>query len=116
MLRTTRTSFDRHEMRRDQRYPLPPIIVGFASGEYETANWSLSGFLLSGGPAVEIGNHMAATVRVAPSDQIFDVTAEAVRHDPDANGVAFRFIEPTEAMIELLDHVIAGRMFRRWSK
>src|SRR5665213_2377684 len=113
MLRTVRTNFDRHEMRRDRRYPLPPMIVGVASGEFETVNWSLSGFLLSGGPATEIGKKIPVTVRIMPSDRIFDVTAEAVRHDPEADGVAFRFIDPTEAMVELLDHVIAGRMFGR---
>lgn len=116
MLRTIRTSFDRRELRRDQRYVLPPMSVGFASREFETVNWSLSGFLLSGGPAVEIGDHVAAMVRVAPSDRVFEVTAEAVRHDPDADGVAFRFVDPTEAMVELLDHVIASRMFGGRSK
>lgn len=113
MVTTIRTSFDRHEMRRDQRYVLPPMCVGFADGEYETVNWSLSGFLLSGGPAVEIGGHAAVTVRVASHDRIFEVTAEAVRHDPDVGGVAFRYVDPAEEMVELLDHVIASRMFGR---
>lgn len=116
MTRTIRTNFDRHEMRRDRRYPLPPIVVGFASVEYETVNWSLSGFLLSGGPSVEIGNQMPATVRVSPSERIFDVITEAIRHDSEADGVAFKFVEPSEAMVELLDHTIAGRLFGRRPK
>jgi hypothetical protein len=113
MLRTIRTNFDRREMRRDRRYPLPPILVRFAHGEYETVNWSLSGFLLGGGPAVEIGLRLQTTIHVTGSEQLFDVTAEAVRHDPDAEGVAFRFVEPSGEFVGVLDHAIAARMFGR---
>lgn len=113
MLRTIRTNFDRREMRRDRRYPLPPMLVRFAQDEYETVNWSLSGFLLGGGPAVEIGRRLAATIRITNSEKRFNVTAEAVRHDPDAEGVAFRFVEPPEDLVDVLDHAIAARMFGR---
>jgi hypothetical protein len=113
MFRTIRTNFDRREMRRDRRYPLPPMVVRFASGEYETVNWSLSGFLLAGGPAVEIGAQVSATIRVTTSDELFSVTAEAVRHDADIDGVAFRFVEPSEDFVSVLDRVIAVRMFGR---
>lgn len=113
MLRTIRTNFDRREMRRDRRYPLPPMLVRFAHGEYETVNWSLSGFLLGGGPPIEIGRQLAATIRVSASEQLFSVTAEAVRHDPDVEGVAFRFVEPPEEFVGVLDHAIAARMFGR---
>ncbi len=110
MLKTIRTNFDRQEMRRDRRYPLPAMVVSFAGGDYETVNWSLSGFLLSGGPAVAIGSTLPASLRIHKLDQQFDCQAEAVRHDSEANGVAFRFVDPTALMVTALDRVMARHM------
>jgi hypothetical protein len=115
MLRTIRNNFDRHEARRDRRYPLPPMVVCFANGDYETVNWSLSGFLLAGGPAIEVGHRILASIRLNASGEPFDVMAEAVRHDEDTDGVAFRFVDPPVDLVEHLDHKIAGRMGGRRS-
>jgi hypothetical protein len=113
MLRTIRTTLDRHEMRRDRRYPLPPVTVSFVDGDYTTVNWSLGGFLLLGGPAVEIGVKLRATLSTLRRQESFAVTVEAVRHDGAASGVAFRFVEPSAQMVAVLDHLIADRLVGR---
>ena len=62
MLNTIRTNFDRHELRRDRRYRLPPITVTLAEIESVTVNWSLGGFLLDGGSDIAVGTVLAGRI------------------------------------------------------
>jgi hypothetical protein len=111
MFRTIRTNFDRRETRRDRRYPLPSMSVTFDEGTYETLNWSLGGFLLSGGPSAEVGTILSGALHVAGTD--FPITAEVVRRDDEERAVAFHFIEPSSRMVSALDRIVAERMLGR---
>jgi hypothetical protein len=115
MLKTIRINFDRAEARRDRRYPLPPITVTLAAGEYVTSNWSLGGFLLPPHPdsalALTLGAMVAGKATLPDGRGCHDFSAEIVRTDSDGTG--FRFVEPTEALVGALDRAIANRLFRK---
>ena len=109
MLKTTRTNFDRHEARRDRRYLLP-ITVTLAAGAYVTGNWSLGGFLLPSETRFALGATVTGQVSL-PAGGAHDFSAEVVRCD--AEGVGFRFVEPSPELVTALDRAIATRLFRR---
>jgi hypothetical protein len=111
MLRTIRTNFDRDESRRDRRYPLPPVKVALDCGTFETANWSLGGFLLAAGPVLAVGSMVTGNLKLFDDRAPFDFTAEVVRRDED--GVGFRFTEISLELVGALDRVLANRMFRK---
>jgi hypothetical protein len=111
MLRTIRTNFDRDEARRDRRYPLRQICVSLDAGDYETANWSLGGFLLADGPDLALGATVAGNLKLFDDRAPFDFTAEVVRRDHD--GVGFHFVEISSDLVGALDRVLANRMFKK---
>jgi hypothetical protein len=113
MLKTLRVNFDRHETRRDRRYPLPPIKVTLASGTYTTSNWSLGGFLLSPGLAFAPGASLGGEATMPDGRSAHAFSAEVVRCDADGTG--FRFVAPSDALVEALDRAIANRLFRKRS-
>lgn len=111
MLKTIRTNFDRHEARRDRRYPLPAITVTLDSGAFATGNWSLGGFMLPAGGEFALGASVAGQLALADAGESHAFSAEVVRCDADGTG--FHFIDPSSAMVGALDRAIAHRMFRR---
>ena len=111
MLKTQRVNFDRHETRRDRRYPLPPITVTLASGSYTTSNWSLGGFLLPPGTQHARGASVSGEATMPDGRTSHGFSAEVVRRDADGTG--FRFTAPSEALVGALDRAIAHRLFRR---
>ena len=111
MLKTVRINFDRHEARRDRRYPLPPITVTLASGAYTTSNWSLGGFLLLARLEFPLGAAIAGQATMPDASTIHAFSAEVVRCD--AGGTGFRFLEPSAELVGALDRAIANRLFRK---
>lgn len=113
MLRTTSISLTHKEMRRDRRYALPRVALTLGDAEYEARNWSLGGLLLERGPSLTVGGRVAGALRVAGRDEVFPITAEAVRRDKAAGLLACRFIEPSPEMVGALDAAVAARFLRR---
>lgn len=115
MLKTIRSNFDRHEARRDRRYPLPPITVTLpgapASNSWATSNWSLGGFLLPPGINLALGAAVSGDATMPDGSPTHAFTAEVVRCDADGTG--FRFVEPSDALVAALDRAIAHRLFRK---
>src|SRR5262245_28326626 len=115
MLKTIRINFDRHEARRDRRYPLPPITVTLEAGDYVTSNWSLGGFLLPPNlePALDLASGTAVSGKATMPDgtATHAFSAEVVRCDADGTG--FRFVEPSMELVGALDRAIASRLFRK---
>ena len=111
MLKTVRITFDRHEARRDRRYPLPPITVTLASGAYTTSNWSLGGFLLPAGVELALGATVSGKATMPDGGVAHVFSAEVVRCDADGTG--FRFLAPSDALVGALDRAIAHRLFRK---
>lgn len=119
-MKTIRTNFDRDELRRDRRYPLPPLRVTFAPrevpGEFETANWSLGGFALAPQedrplPSLALGATVAGTLIPYAMTEFYPFAAEVVRRDGD--GLGFQFVEKSDALIGVLDRALSNRMFRK---
>ncbi len=108
---TVRKNFDRNELRRDRRHPLPPLTVALGPDTYTTVNWSLGGFLLADAPAHAVGVQIEGALRIDGGSQDHSFTAEILRHDD--NAVAFRFVDRTESMVGALDRALAGRMIGR---
>jgi len=115
MLRTTSISLTRKESRRDRRSSLPVLSVTVGNVEYATKDWSLGGFLLQAGPAVDAGSRLVGQLKIEGNDESFAFTAEAVRRDDAAHTLACRFIEPSPLMIGALDSAVAARIFGRKS-
>lgn len=113
MLKTVRTNFDRHEMRRDRRYVTPELTVTIAQTDYTALDWSLGGFRLVDGPDVGIGGKIKGTLRIAGAKGLYAFSAEAVRHDGDAKALAFHFVDRSDALVTVLDRAIAGRLMRK---
>jgi hypothetical protein len=113
MLTTTRTNFDRRELRRDRRYPLPPVLVTLAGRDYTAVNWSLGGFLLAAGPELLNDEVVTGKLRFSGKEDEFDIAAEALRFDPETNSVAFRFVEPSAVLVDALDRCVANYMLGR---
>jgi hypothetical protein len=111
MLKTLRINFDRHEARRDRRYPLPPITVTLVSGAYSTSNWSLGGFLLPAGIGLALGATVSGEATMPNAGTRHGFSAEVVRCDGD--GIGFRFIAPSDELVGALDRAIANRLFRK---
>lgn len=111
MLKTLRINFDRHESRRDRRYPLPPITLTLASGAYTTSNWSLGGFLLPPGIEAVLGAAVSGMATMPDGGTTHAFSAEVVRREADGTG--FRFIAPSDELVGALDRAIANRLFRK---
>lgn len=110
-MKMVRTSFDRDEKRRDQRHPLPTMIVTVEGVEYRSVNWSFGGILLSGftGP-VAIGDTIKGSLHFPDLPDAAPFAAEVVRRDEAAQEIAARFRELSERGFNLLDRAVARRL------
>jgi hypothetical protein len=112
MLRTTTISLAPKDMRRDRRHIAPPLTVRVVGRRYVTRNWSLGGFLLDEAPPLDVGAQLIGQI-LLPSGPTIQILAEAIRRDEAAGTLAFRFINPTPALVIALDHAVAVRLSRR---
>jgi hypothetical protein len=114
-MKTVRVSYDRHEGRRDRRYPLPPLTVVIALGQYTTVNWSLGGFLLAGyADRALAGQRLSGKLQVSDRIEPVEFSAVVVRVDePEPGNLAVRFVDLDDRTVTLLDRAIARRLFRR---
>ncbi len=113
-MKTIRTTFDRHNARRDRRYPLPALVVTIEGGEYTTVNWSLGGFLITGFER-KIPAGKPITGKLALADQAigFEFTAKVVRiGEPVPDQLAVKFTELGEHGMSVLERIITRRLFR----
>ena len=114
-MKIVKTSFDRQEDRRDRRYPMPPLAVLIEDVEYTAVNWSLGGFLISGfAGQLKPGATLLGRLRPGDSEALLRFSGSVVRvDDPEPGFLAVQFTELGENGIEILDRLIARRMFRR---
>lgn len=110
MLKTIRTNFDRHEQRRDRRYPEPRAVVVIDGNAMPTRNWSLGGFQTAEAARVAVGKCVAGSLRFEGCSTGYDFAATAVRHGDDS-GTSFRFVDTSLELITALDRA-ALRRFR----
>lgn len=114
-MKIVKTSFDRQEDRRDRRYPMPVLVVIIEDVEYTSVNWSLGGFLIGGfAGQLKPGATLVGRLRAGESEAPLRFSGSVVRADePEPGFLAVQFTELGENGIEILDRLIARRMFRR---
>jgi hypothetical protein len=106
-LQTTVPGPSRVKERRLQRRRTPPRWkVTFLGAEHEPVNWSLGGFLIADcHPHTPIGTTTAGFLDIFGVAGRFAIHVELVRRDKRTREIAFRFIDPTPAMLEALARV-----------
>jgi hypothetical protein len=113
-MRNTRVSFDWQNARRDRRYPLPNLVVTIDGRAYDTENWSLGGFLVSGfDRRVRPGQAIAGKLGLADQPVEIDFTATVVRGGDETPGqLAAQFTDLSDETMTLLERIITRRLFR----
>jgi len=111
--RVVRTSFDRHEFRRDRRYPVPPILVRIQGRDYKSLNWSLGGFRIEARDlGLAVGDGIAGSLHMIQIDHTCDFTAEIIWADREEGDVGARFVEIAPDGLAALDRVLSEWMSR----
>ena len=104
---TTVPGPSRVKERRVQRRRGPPRWkVTFLGAEHEPVNWSLGGFLISDcHPHTPLGTTTAGFLDIFGVPGRFAIRLELVRRDKRTREIAFRFVDPSPAMLEALARV-----------
>ncbi|NKB21570.1 MAG: hypothetical protein GKS01_13840 [Alphaproteobacteria bacterium] len=103
------------ERRRDRRIQETPIKVELNGSGYETANWSLGGFLLySFYGDFQIGETPIVGIKAEVGDQLFQhvTRAEIVRIDFNRKLLAANFVELDDDVLNTLEGLSTGRLRR----
>jgi hypothetical protein len=113
-MKTKRVSYYPQEDRRDRRYPLPALIITIGGVEYNTVNWSLGGFLITGfDRKVVPGQTITGMLRVIDKPDTLPFCATVVRcGDPAPDHLAAKFEDLGEVGISMLERIITRRLFR----
>jgi len=75
----------------------------FLGAEHEPLNWSLGGFLVADKhPHVSIGTTAEGFADIIGHQGRFAIRVELVRRDKRTKEIAFRFIEPSPALLKAL--------------
>ena len=75
----------------------------FLGAEHDATNWSLGGFLVKDThPDTPIGTTAAGFLSVLGIPGRFGIRIELVRRDKRTREIAFRFVEPSQALVDTL--------------
>jgi PilZ domain len=111
VMRVTRTTFDRRDMRRERRYLVPTFEVTIGDRQFHTVNWSMGGLLLDGPcSGMALGKRVDCSLALPGSPQVLYFTAEIVRSDPDTGASALRFEDIGAEEVDFLDRAVAHRL------
>jgi hypothetical protein len=91
------------ERRSDRRNGSHELKVTFLGGDYTAINWSRTGFLaIDRIPHIPVGTVIEGFLKVPGCDGRYRFTAELSRRDQRAFEIAFRFLDPSSAMLGAL--------------
>ena len=94
------------ERRLQKRHTRPRFKVTFLGAEHEPVNWSLGGFLIADShPHTPIGTTSDGFLDIYGHPGRFAIRLELVRRDKRSREIAFRFIDPSRAMLDALTRV-----------
>lgn len=94
------------ERRLQKRRAPPRWKVTFLGAEHEPVNWSLGGFLISDShPHTPIGTTTDGFLDIFGVPGRFAIRIELVRRDKRTREIAFRFIDPSPAMLDALGRI-----------
>ena len=94
------------ERRRNRRFQSGQIKLTFLGADHVALNWSVEGVLLDDmHPTLAIGTTVSGVMLVRGSEGRFRFSAELVRRDARTKEVAFRFLNPSRALQDVLARI-----------
>ena len=94
------------ERRAHKRFVSGQIKLVFLGAEHSALNWSLDGVLLDDKhPSLAIGTTVSGVMTVRGSEGRFRFSAELMRRDARTKEVAFRFLNPSQALQDVLTRI-----------
>ena len=91
------------EKRAHKRHESQQLKLTFLGADHEPVNWSLGGVLVADcHPHAAIGTTAAGFLNVRGHDGRFAIRIELVRRDKRTKEIAFRFIDPSPALLAAL--------------
>ena len=95
-----------NERRLQRRRADSRLRLTFLGAEHAPINWSLGGFLVDDShPHTEIGTITAGFLDIPGQPGRFAIRIELVRRDKRTKEIAFRLIEPSQALLNALSRV-----------
>lgn len=117
--KSTRTTFDRVESRRDQRHVNPVVTMRIFGRDYPSINWSLGGFQIKARDlGLAVGDGVSGAVVVTPPAEAPPIVedcgfgAEIAWTDPRAGTAGAKFTKLGSGAFDSLDRVV-GRWLKR---
>jgi hypothetical protein len=94
------------ERRGSRRFSSRQIKLTFLGIDHVALNWSASGVLIDDcHPTLALGTTVSGIVAVRGSEGRFRFSAELVRRDPRTKEIAFRFLNPSKALQDVLARI-----------
>jgi hypothetical protein len=94
------------ERRGHRRFVSQQIKLTFLGIDHPALNWSLDGVLVDDcHPNLAIGTTVSGIIAVRGSEGRFRFSAELMRRDARTKEIAFRFLNPSKALQEVLTRV-----------
>lgn len=91
------------ERRIHSRHLSPQIIVTFLGADHEPMNWSLGGFLIADRhPHCPIATTAEGFLSIRGRSGRYPFKIELIRRDDKAGQIAFRFVGPSPALMDIL--------------
>ena len=91
------------ERRRYRRHVSEQIVVTFLGADHEPISWSLAGFLIADRhPHCAIASITEGFVSIRGRNGRFPCRIQLVRRDLSSQQIAFRFIDPSQALVTAL--------------
>jgi hypothetical protein len=94
------------ERRTNKRYLSKQIKVTFLGCDHVALNWSLGGVLVEDRhPRLAVGTSISGIMVVRGTEGRFRFSAELVRRDARTKELAFRFLNPSRALLDVLGRI-----------
>ena len=91
------------DRRRHKRRSSLKMKLTFLGADHEAINWSIGGFLVKDAhPETPVGTATAGFLSIVGAPGRFAVRMELVRRDKRARELAWRFVEPSQALTAAL--------------
>ncbi len=91
------------ERRRSKRRESLRMKLTFLGADHDAVNWSLGGFLVKDRhPETPIGTSASGFLSIVGMPGRFAMRIELVRRDKRAREIAWRFVDPSQALIDAL--------------
>ena len=96
-----------HERRRHKRHTSRQLKLTFLGAEHEPVSWSLAGFLVADRhPHTPVGTAAEGFLTVWGHKAPIAISIELVRRDKRSREIAFRFVDPSPALLNALARIV----------